>query len=128
LFVQQGFIVGRKFIVKEEIVVEKQSYFLITFLHVSCHGISWQNPKRTALSDWVLVIMDCMGRQNDSIQQVKCLITIAIIDVEENDDNKALVYVKGFKKREWLIYSIATWPLRSWMLIMKIDYEGRFFM
>jgi len=32
-----------------------------------------------------------MGRQNDSIQQVKCLITIAIIDVEENDDNKALV-------------------------------------
>ncbi|KYN41682.1 hypothetical protein ALC56_03902 [Trachymyrmex septentrionalis] len=33
---------------------------------------------------------------------VKCLITMAVIGVEENDDNKALVYVKVFKKREWL--------------------------
>ena len=37
----------------------------------------------------------------------KHLITIAVIDVEENDDNNVLVcscivYVKGFKKREWL--------------------------
>jgi len=31
---------------------------------------------------------------------VKRLITIAVIGVEENDDNNALEYVKGFKKRE----------------------------
>ena len=32
-------------------------------------------------------------------RMVKHLITMAVIGVEENDDNKALVYVKGFKKR-----------------------------
>jgi len=31
---------------------------------------------------------------------VKRLITIAVIGVEENNDNNALEYVKGFKKRE----------------------------
>jgi len=30
------------------------------------------------------------------------LITIAVIDAEENDDNKILVYVQGHEKREWL--------------------------
>ncbi|KYN29918.1 hypothetical protein ALC57_00626 [Trachymyrmex cornetzi] len=27
---------------------------------------------------------------------------MAVIGVEENDDNKALIYVKGREKREWL--------------------------
>ena len=34
---------------------------------------------------------------------------MAVIGVEENDDNKTVVYVKGFKNvNSWLIYSIAT--------------------
>jgi len=41
-----------------------------------------------------------MGRQDDSVQHVKRLITVAVIDITENDDNKALIYVKGFKKRK----------------------------
>ncbi|KYN15785.1 hypothetical protein ALC57_11991 [Trachymyrmex cornetzi] len=32
---------------------------------------------------------------------VKRLITMAVIGVEENDDNKTLIYVKGHEKREW---------------------------
>jgi len=32
----------------------------------------------------------------------KHLIIIAIIGAEENDDNKTLVYDKGYQKREWL--------------------------
>ena len=32
----------------------------------------------------------------------KRLITMAVIDAEENDDNKALIYVNGHEKREWL--------------------------
>ena len=40
-----------------------------------------------------------MGRRDDPVQ-MKRLITIAVIDAEENDDNKTLVYVKGCKKRE----------------------------
>jgi len=31
---------------------------------------------------------------------VKYLITMIVIGVEENDDNKSLIYVKGFKKHE----------------------------
>ena len=30
------------------------------------------------------------------------MITIAVNDAEENDDNKILVHVKGHEKREWL--------------------------
>jgi len=33
---------------------------------------------------------------------VKRLLTMAVINVEENDDNKVFVHVKGFKKREQL--------------------------
>ena len=58
------------------------------------------------LSPWIV-----MGRRNDSVQHgetpdYNCLV---VIGVEENDDSKALIYVKGFKKRiSWLIYSIVT--------------------
>jgi len=33
---------------------------------------------------------------------VKRLIIMIVSGVEENDDNKALIYVKGFRKCEWL--------------------------
>ena len=33
---------------------------------------------------------------------MKRLITMAVIIAEENDNNKALVYVRGRQKREWL--------------------------
>jgi len=33
---------------------------------------------------------------------VKGFITMTVIGVEENDDNKILIYVKGFKRREQL--------------------------
>ena len=40
----------------------------------------------------------------------KHLITMAVIGVEESDDNKTLAYVKEYEKRErdWLIFSIVT--------------------
>jgi len=40
----------------------------------------------------------------------KYLITMAIIGVEESDDNKTLAYVKEYEKHEcgWLIFSIVT--------------------
>ena len=39
-----------------------------------------------------------MGRQDDSVQHDETPDYNAVI-VKENDDNKVLVYVKGFKKR-----------------------------
>ena len=97
---------------------EKKPFSLTTFLHVPCHGISWQNPKSIVLPNWVLITMDCDGMIPYSM--VKRLITMAVIGTEEDDDNKAPVYVKGVKNANgWWIYSIATiWSLRPWMLII----------
>ena len=77
--------------------IEKRNHSLITFLHVPCYGISWQNPKKTVLPGWV------HGLQWEDrmipYSMVKRLITMVVIGIEEND-NKALIYVKGFKKHE----------------------------
>ncbi|KYN17842.1 hypothetical protein ALC57_09881 [Trachymyrmex cornetzi] len=37
------------------------------------------------------------------ITMVKRLIIMTVIGAEENDDNKALVYVEGLEKHEWLV-------------------------
>jgi len=52
----------------------------------------------------------------------KYLITMAVIGSEENDDNKAIVFVvKDMKNvNDWLIYSIATRQLR-----LDANYEDR---
>ncbi|KYN10283.1 hypothetical protein ALC57_17580, partial [Trachymyrmex cornetzi] len=100
----QGFIVEKKFIVKEVAVLRKGailSHYIFTcpmswsFLIKSekyCvsglsayhHGLQWEDG-------------------TIPYSMVKRLITMAVIGVEECDDNKALVYVKGREKREWLV-------------------------
>jgi len=50
------------------------------------------------LSPWI-----AMGRQDDIVQHGENLITIAVIDAEENDNNKSFIYVKGREKCQWLI-------------------------
>jgi len=72
--------------------VEKRNHSLITFLHAMefldkiqkglrflsvCHGLRWE----------------------DSIQHDETSNYNVVIDAEEND-NKSLIYIKGFKKRE----------------------------
>ncbi|EGI67991.1 hypothetical protein G5I_03348 [Acromyrmex echinatior] len=37
---------------------------------------------------------------------VKRLITMTVIGAKENDDNKALIYIKGRENREWLAGTI----------------------
>ena len=50
----------------------------------------------------MLVTMYGLQREDRMIPYsiVKRLITMVVIDIEENDDNEAFIYVKGFKKRE----------------------------
>ena len=77
--------------------VEKRNHSLIIFLHMpwnfltksekdcaswlSHHGLQWEE-------------------RMIPYSMLKRLITIVVIDVKENDDNKALIYVKRFLKRE----------------------------
>jgi len=67
------------------------------------------------LSPWI-----AMGRQHDSVQHGKTPYYSGCM--EENNDNTVLVYIKGFKKREYLtcILNSDDLTLRSWMLITKI--------
>jgi len=104
----QGFIIGKKFVVKEVMVLKKGA---ILFHYIfTCHEIFWQNPKSIAHPGWVLITKDTMGRRNDSAQHDETLIIMAVIDAKENDDNKAVIYtsLKDVKNiNNWLIYSIA---------------------
>jgi len=54
----------------------------------------------------------------------KCLITMAVIDAQENDDNKTLIYIKGrtLKKREWLADILDSDD--SIIETLDADYEG----
>ena len=46
---------------------------------------------------------------------------MAVIGAEEDDDNKALVYIKGCEKREWLVDIFDSDDLT--IKTLDIDYE-----
>ncbi|XP_018315469.1 uncharacterized protein [Mycetomoellerius zeteki] len=67
------------------------------------------------LSSWI-----AMGRRDDPVM-VKRLITMAVTGVEKKDANKALVYVKGHEKREWLVNILNSGDLT--VETLDADYE-----
>jgi len=67
----------------------------ITFMQVPYHRIYLQNPKSLALVDWELSWIAMGSCISCSI--ARHLITSTVISTEDDD---ALVYVKGYKKRE----------------------------
>jgi len=56
----QGFIVEKKFIVKEVAVLRKGA--ILSHYIFTCHGTFWQSQKSSALPGWVLITMDCNGK------------------------------------------------------------------
>ncbi|EGI70384.1 hypothetical protein G5I_00857 [Acromyrmex echinatior] len=124
----QGFIIGKKLVVKEVAVLRKGailSHYIFTcpmpwnFLTkktvnvrrscatlvsaVAHHGLQWCNFK-PIVEPLKQIVENTANESQDgmiSYSMVKCLITMAVIDEEEND-NKALIYVKGREKCEWL--------------------------
>jgi len=79
--------------------VEKRNYSLITFLHVPWNFLT-KSEKDCAF--WLSACHHGLQWKDGMIlySMVKCLITMDVIGVEENDDNKAFIYIKGFKKCE----------------------------
>ena len=100
----QGFIVGKKFIVKEVAVLRKGA---ILSHHIFTSPMSWDFLTKSEKGYVSLLRAHHHGLQwKDGMiphSMVKRLITMVVIGVEEDDDNKALVYVKGCEKREWLV-------------------------
>ncbi|KYN16368.1 hypothetical protein ALC57_11378 [Trachymyrmex cornetzi] len=99
----QGFIVGKKFIVKEVAVLRKGA--ILSHYIFAC-PIAW-----SFLTKSEKYCASCLSVYHHGLQwedgtipysMVKRLITMTVIGAEECDDNKALVYVKERKKREWL--------------------------
>ena len=86
--------------------VEKRSHSLSHF-HMS-HAMEFLDKIRKelhflakCLSPWI-----AMGRWDNPPYSIVRLITMAVIVTEEDDNNKALVYVKGCEKRKWWIATI----------------------
>ena len=93
----QGFIVGKKFIVKEVAVLRKGAILSLIFLCVPWTFLT--NSKKYCASRLSFLTYHHGLQWEDTI--AKRLITMAVIGAEENND-KALIYVKGCEKREWL--------------------------
>ncbi|KYN13991.1 hypothetical protein ALC57_13821 [Trachymyrmex cornetzi] len=99
----QGFIVGKKFIVKEVAVLRKgaiHSHYIFT-----C-PMPWSflTKSEKYCASWLSAYHHGLQWEDGTIpySMVKRLITMAVIGAEECDDNKALIYVIGREKREWL--------------------------
>ncbi|KYN14911.1 hypothetical protein ALC57_12874 [Trachymyrmex cornetzi] len=99
----QGFIVGKKFIVKEVAVLRKGA-ILSHYIFTCPMPWSFLTKSEKYCASWLSAYHHGLQWEDGMIPyiMVKRLITMAVIGVEENDDNKALVYVKGREKREWL--------------------------
>ncbi|KYN10797.1 hypothetical protein ALC57_17062, partial [Trachymyrmex cornetzi] len=99
----QGFIVGKKFIVKEVAVLRKGA-ILSHYIFTCPMPWSFLTKSEKYCASWLSAYHHGLQWEDGIIPYtiVKRLIIMAIIGVEENDDNKALVYVKGCEKREWL--------------------------
>ncbi|KYN10777.1 hypothetical protein ALC57_17085, partial [Trachymyrmex cornetzi] len=98
-----GFIVGKKFVVKEVAVLRKGatlSHYIFTY------PMPWSflTKSEKYCASWLSAYHHGLQWEDGMIPytMVKRLITMAVIGVEENDDNKAVIYVKGREKREWL--------------------------
>ncbi|KYQ58525.1 hypothetical protein ALC60_02475, partial [Trachymyrmex zeteki] len=97
----QGFIVGKKYIVKEVAVLRKGA--ILSHYIFTC-PMSWNflTKSEKYCASWLSAYHHGLQWEDGMIPYniVKRLITI--IGAEENDDNKSLVYVKGSEKRQWL--------------------------
>ncbi|KYN11120.1 hypothetical protein ALC57_16737, partial [Trachymyrmex cornetzi] len=99
----QGFIVGKKFIVKEVAVLRTEA---ILFHYIFTCPMPWSflTKSEKYCASWLSAYHHGLQWEDGTIaySMVKRLITMAVIGAKECDDNKALVYVKRREKREWL--------------------------
>lgn len=101
----QGFTVGGRFIVKEIAVLRKGT---VLSHYIFTSPIPWKflTSSDKSCASWLIAYHHGL-RWNDGMipySMAKRLITMAVVDTEENDDNddKTFVYVKGLEKRGWL--------------------------
>ncbi|KYN11289.1 hypothetical protein ALC57_16562, partial [Trachymyrmex cornetzi] len=99
------FIVGKKFIVKEVAVLRKRA-ILSHYIFMCPMSWSFLTKSEKYCASWLSAYHHRLQWEDGMIPytMVKRLITMAVIGMEENDDNKALIYVKGREKREWLAH------------------------
>jgi len=118
----QGFIVGKKFIVKE-VAVLKQGNVLTHYIFTNSVPWSALTKSERSCVSWLTAYHHGLRWEDGIVQywKAKHLITTAVYD-ENNDE--AIVYVKGHEKREWLL-NILDANARNNVIIetMDADYE-----
>ena len=97
----QGFMIRKKFIMKEVAVLRKGA---ILFYHIFTCPRPWNflTKSEKYCTSWLSAYH--YGLQwEDGIPYSIVKSLMVVIGAEENDDNKALVYVKGCEKYKWLV-------------------------
>ncbi|KYN14453.1 hypothetical protein ALC57_13340, partial [Trachymyrmex cornetzi] len=102
----QRFIVWKEiYNVKEVAMLRKGAILSLSHYIFTC-PMSWSflTKSEKYCASWLSAYYHGLQWEHGTIpySMVKRLITMAVIGAEECDDNKALVYVKGREKREWL--------------------------
>ena len=116
----QGFTVGKKFVVKE-VAVLKQGNVLTHYIFTNSVPWSALTKSERSCVSWLTAYHHGL-RWDDGIVQywkAKHLITTAVYD--ENDD-EAIVYVKGHDKREWL-KNLLNVNVRNNVIIETVDAD-----
>ncbi|KYN03591.1 hypothetical protein ALC62_05555, partial [Cyphomyrmex costatus] len=99
----QGFIVGKKFIAKE-VAVLREGTILSHYIFTCPIPWNYLTKSEKYCASWLGAYHHGLQWEDGMIpySMTKRLITMAVIDAEWNGDNKAIVYVKGREKRQWL--------------------------
>lgn len=99
----QGFVVGGRFVVKEVAVLKKGT---VLTHYIFANPMPWNllTKSEKSCASWLIACHHGLQWQDGMIphSMAKRLITTAVFDTEENDDDEALIYIKGYEKREWL--------------------------
>ncbi|KYM98822.1 hypothetical protein ALC62_10452, partial [Cyphomyrmex costatus] len=118
----QGFIVGKKFIAKE-VAMLREGTILSHYIFTCPIPWNYLTKSEKYCASWLGAYHHGLQWEDGMIpySMTKRLITMAVIGAEWNGDNKAIVYVKGREKRQWLADILDSDDLT--IETLDVDYE-----
>ncbi|KAL6261999.1 hypothetical protein P5V15_007088 [Pogonomyrmex californicus] len=115
----QGFVVGRRFVVKEVTVLRKGT---ILSHYIFASPIPWHLLTKSdkSCASWLIANHHGLRWEDEMIpySMAERLITTGVIDIED----KALIYVKGCQKKEWLTNMLDS-DARDDVIIETLDID-----
>lgn len=118
----QGFIVDKKFVVKEVAVLRKG---VVLAHYIFASPMPWHVLSKSdkSCASWLIAYHHGLRWKDGMIpySMAKRLITSAVCNTEEDNDN-VIIYVKGPQKRDWLLDMLDT-DEGIYIKTLDADYE-----